>query len=265
MRIGIFLFVWACMSAQSAQSAQPAQAANGQNAADPRRSGLSFMLPATQALQNDDSQNPAMLWRQEGQQLWQRREGGLAKSCADCHGQPVTMRGVASRFPAFDAVLGRPVNLAQSINLCRERRQKSAPLALESNELLALEVLLAAQSRGMPITPPSDARLTAFRERGQERFIQRIGQLNLSCAQCHDTNAGRHLASSVIPQGHATGYPIYRLEWQAVGSLQRRLRNCMAGVRAELPAYGAIELTELELYLASRAAGMLLEAPGVRP
>ncbi len=262
MRAGIFLFVLACMSTQAAQAAQTA---NGQNAADARRSGLSFMLPATQALQNDDSQNPAMLWRQEGQQLWQRREGGLTKSCADCHGQPVTMRGVARRFPAFDTELGRPVNFGQRINLCRERRQMSAPLALESNELLALEVLLALQSRGMPITPPSDARLTAFRERGQQRFMQRIGQLNLSCAQCHDTNAGRHLASSVIPQGHATGYPIYRLEWQGVGSLQRRLRNCMAGVRAELPAYGAIELTELELYLASRAAGMLLEAPAVRP
>lgn len=55
------------------------------------------------------------------------------------------------------------------------------------------------------------------------------------------------------------------LEWQALGSLQRRMRNCMSGVRAESFAYGAQELVELELYLAGRAKGMTMETPGVRP
>ncbi len=45
-------------------------------------------------------------------------------------------------------------------------------------------------------------------------YRQRIGQLDLSCAQCHDDNAGKRLGGSVIPQAHPTGYPIYRLEWQ---------------------------------------------------
>ena len=65
------------------------------------------------------------------------------------------------------------------------------------------------------------------------------GQLNLSCAQCHDDNWGKRLAGSVIPQAHPNGYPIYRLEWQSVGSLQRRLRNCIFGMRAEPFAFGA--------------------------
>lgn len=69
----------------------------------------------------------------------------------------------------------------------------------------------------------------------------------------------------MIPQAHPTGYPIYRLEWQGLGSLQRRLRNCMTGVRAEPFAYGAQEMVELELYLAARARGMASEAPPVRP
>jgi sulfur-oxidizing protein SoxA len=50
-----------------------------------------------------------------------------------------------------------------------------------------------------------------------------------------------------------------------MGSLQRRLRNCMNGVRAELYPYGSLELVELELFLAPHAAGMPLETPGVRP
>ena len=54
----------------------------------------------------------------------------------------------------------------------------------------------------------------------------------------------RRLGGSPITQGHPTGYPIYRLEWQSLGSLQRRLRNCLAGVRAEAPPYGAPELVD---------------------
>ena len=112
---------------------------------------------------------------------------------------------------------------------------------------------------------PDDARLKPARQQGKLRFMQRIGQLNLSCAQCHDDNAGGRLGSSLIPQAHPTGYPVYRLEWQSLGSLQRRLRNCMSGVRAQPYTYGAQELIELELYLAARAKGMAVETPGVRP
>jgi sulfur-oxidizing protein SoxA len=107
--------------------------------------------------------------------------------------------------------------------------------------------------------------LTPFTARGRQAFERRIGQVDLSCAQCHDANAGQRLAGSIIPQGHATGYPIYRLEWQGMGSLQRRLRNCTTGVRAEAPQFGAPELVELELYLAQRAKGMAVETPAVRP
>jgi len=87
----------------------------------------------------------------------------------------------------------------------------------------------------------------------------------LSCAQCHDANWGKSLAGTPITQAHPTGYPVYRLEWQGLGSLQRRVRNCLAGIRAESYAYGAPELVELELYLMWRGRGMKLETPGVRP
>ena len=175
------------------------------------------------------------------------------------------MKGVAARYPAFDDKLQRPITLNQRINQCRQQQQQAPALRPESEELLGLESYLALQSRSMPIAPPDDARLKPFQQRGEQRFMQRMGQLNLSCAQCHDDNAGGRLGSSLIPQAHPMGYPVYRLEWQALGSLQRRLRNCMSGVRAEPFAYGAQELVELELYLAARARGMPGETPGVRP
>lgn len=233
---------------------------------DPRRSGAEFMSESTRAMQRDDTQNPAMLWVGAGQALWQAKAGRNDQSCASCHGEAsASMRGVAARYPAFDTRSGTAIDLGQRINACRVQRQQAAPLRAESEEQLGLESYVALQSRGMPVDPPRDARLAPALARGQQLFFQRIGQLNLSCAQCHDDHAGRRLASSLIPQGHASAYPIYRLEWQGMGSLQRRLRNCMSGVRAEVPAYNAQELVELELYLAARAKGMAMEAPGVRP
>jgi sulfur-oxidizing protein SoxA len=90
-------------------------------------------------------------------------------------------------------------------------------------------------------------------EAGRTLWQARLGQLNLSCAQCHDDNAGQKLASATIPQAHPTGYPIYRLEWQGVGSLQRRIRGCLTGVRAEPFAYGDREYIALEAFMTQRA------------
>lgn len=231
-----------------------------------RRSGFDDMGSATQAMQRDDAQNPAMLWAQDGAALWDRPAGASSKACSTCHGAAASsMRGVATRYPAFDQTGGRAVNLAQRINLCVQNHQQALPLALESQALLALETHVARQSRGLPIAPPSDPRLEPALRLGQALFSTRFGQLNLSCAQCHDERAGQRLGGNTIVQGHATGYPLYRLEWQSLGSLQRRLRNCMTGVRAEPYAYGAPEFVALEVFLAARSAGMPLETPAVRP
>lgn len=233
---------------------------------DSRRSGFEDMGAATRAMQKDDALNPGMLWVQDGEALWKQAEGASGKACISCHAAAQSsMRGVAARYPAFDVGLGRPITLGQRINQCRQQHQQVAPLRPESQDLLGLESYVALQSRGLPLAPPDDARLEPFRQRGQQLFTQRMGQLNLSCAQCHDGLPGKRLAGNVIPEAHPTGYPVYRLEWQAMGSLQRRLRGCMSGIRAEPFAYGAQELVELELYLNQRAKGMAIEAPGVRP
>jgi len=231
-----------------------------------RRSGSTFMAPDTRAMQSDDTVNPGMLWVLDGEALWKRKTGSAEKACADCHGDAgASMKGVANSYPAFDKALGRPVDLEQRINQCRTGRQQASPLAHESRELLALTAFIAKQSRGEAIEAGEDPQLKPFVEKGRAQYMQRQGQLNLACTHCHDDNWDKRLAGSAITQGHPTGYPIYRLEWQSLGSLQRRLRACMSGIRAQAYDYGAPELVELELYLMSRARGMPLESPAVRP
>jgi sulfur-oxidizing protein SoxA len=234
--------------------------------AEERRSGFADMSTATQAMQADDAANPGMLWVLDGESRWSRTAGRAVRSCAACHGDAAaSMRGVAARYPAIDAASGEAIDLAGRIALCQARHQEDTPAPRESEASLALTAFVAHQSRGMPIAPPDDPPMALLRIEGQAIFRMRRGQLNLSCAQCHDDNAGRRLAGSIIPQGHATGYPLYRLEWQTLGSLQRRFRGCTTGVRAEPFAPGSRDAIALEAYLMSRAAGMPIEAPAVRP
>lgn len=254
--VGATLFAIALGACAPAPQSTPAAA---------RRSGFDDMSPAIQAMQRDDTQNPALLWVAQGEALFRQPPTAGAQACVACH-STASMAGVAARYPAWDAASARPVSLPHRIALCRQRHQSTAPaLAPQSDALLALEAWVARQSRGLPIAPPTDARLNAFAERGAAAYARRIGQLDLSCAQCHDQHAGQRLGGSVIPQGQATGYPIYRLEWQGMGSLARRLRGCMTAVRAEPWAPQSVEMVELETFLARRAAGLAVESPAVRP
>jgi len=231
---------------------------------DKRQSAYDGMSRETRAMQDDDTSNPATLWVLDGEALWNAKAGTAQKSCADCHQNISSMKGVAARYPAFDAAQGKAVDLEGRINLCRSENQKASPFPFESRELLALTAAIARQSRGMPIAPDETA-MAATIETGRRIYHQRQGQLNLSCAQCHDDNWDRKLAGSAVTQGHPSGYPIYRLEWQSLGSLQRRLRNCMVGMRAESYAFESPEFIALEAFLMYRARGMKLETPAVRP
>ena len=249
-----------------------ALSASGQSADPPagirpedKRSGYYFQSRETQAMQDDDPANPGFLWVLEGEALWRRAAGAAGMSCASCHRDAAaSMKGVAARYPAFDAGAGRVVNIEQRINRCRADRQQAPPFAYESRDLLALTAYVAYQSRGTPVRVAIDGPARPFFEAGREFFSTRLGQLNLACKHCHEDSWGRQLRGDRLSQGYGNAYPIYRLEWQTLGSLQRRLRNCNIGVRAEPYPYGAQEYVNLELYLAWRAQGLPIETPGVR-
>jgi len=231
---------------------------------DTRQSSYYLMTPENRAMQDDSNLNPALFWVMDGQSLWKEKTGKKNIDCASCHGDSgQKMAGVATQFPKMQK--GKLQTLEGQINQCRTSRQEAPVLAYESKELLALTTWVASQSKGMPIAVQETPQNKKDLQQGRQFFNERMGQLNLSCAQCHQDRAGLKLGGSLIPQGHPTAYPIYRIEWQTMGSIQRRLRNCMSGVRAQQFEYGSQEMAQLELFLMWRARGMPLETPGVRP
>ena len=246
-----------------------AHAALAQNAAasdvpaEGRLSGNAFLSPAMLALQQDSTSNPLSLWIDRGQALW--REGDA--SCQSCHGAITEMKQAATRFPRLTPDSQRLINLEDQIVGCRGRSGHPGA-ALESEAVLALSAALHSAAAGQPLQlAPEPAQREAWQARltqGAQRYVTRLGRMNLACTHCHDRNWGHKLLNETISQGQPNAYPIYRLEWQTMGSLHRRFRSCLFGVRAALLPQGSDEFVALELYLAWRGSGLPMETPGVR-
>ncbi len=228
------------------------------------RSGLAFAGRDVQAMQADVQANPAQLWLAQGRALWDAPAGAEKRACKSCHGGVSTMKGVAVAFPRLQAGTGHLFNLEDQIRHCSTQRQRAPVPEFESDELLALTALITQASEGLPLRAADDSALLPHLRAGAALFQRRQGQLNLACTNCHDSHSGQRFYTDLLSQGQPNGYPLYRLEWQKLGSLARRLRSCHVGIRAEPPAYGDLSLRQLTLYLNWRGQGLTIEMPAVR-
>ena len=239
---------------------------------DPKLSGNAFLTPGLLKLQNDTQNSPVSLWLDKGAALWADASNG--PSCQSCHGPVDTLKKSAATFPRIVSKVSAKaslVNLEDQITSCSARGGKEA-FKVEEDEVLALSALLHHAGRGQAIDVKIDAGApTESRElwqarlnRGTQLFSTRLGRINLACVHCHDQNIGRQMRLDVVSPGHPTGFPIYRMSWQRLGSVERRLRACYSGVQAVLPAPGDPDLRDLELYLKVRTNGMALDGPSVR-
>jgi sulfur-oxidizing protein SoxA len=158
-----------------------------QGTLETRRSGYQDMGPALKQMQDDDMANPGMLFVQLGAQVWARPAGASGKSCADCHGAASSMKGVAARYPALPPGADKP-STSRRLNLCRTTNQQAEPWRRKAANYY--HVSFVAGNRAGCRLPPGPA-LFRFASRGRD-LPRRQGQLNLSCAICHDDNAGRN-------------------------------------------------------------------------
>ena len=233
---------------------------------DQLKSGLEFSSPEVRGLQlDDDFASPSAHAIDKGALLWKQVTGSNNKSCASCHGDAnESMKGAATRYPAIDKATGKLFNLEDRIRNCRSKQQKAINWLPESDELLAITLHVTGASKGMPILVNIDGPAKKHFEAGQKLYMARQGQMNLSCTQCHDQHYGQRLYNDKLSQGHPNGYPIFRLDWQYMASLERRLRFCYASVKAEVPPWGHQDMRNLNLYLMWRAQGLPIEVPAVR-
>jgi sulfur-oxidizing protein SoxA len=230
-----------------------------------QKSGYMFLPPDLQQIQNDDLGNQGLLWVERGEKQWREVAGSAQKSCASCHGDAkASMKGVRASYPKWSDARQKPIGLEQRINQCRTEQMGAPALDWESEALLSITAYVGRQSLGMPVTLPADPRLEPYRKAGEAFYTQRRGQWQLSCSYCHVEQVGQHLRGDLLSQGQTNGFPIYRLLWDRMGSVQRMFRWCNEGVRAEPYDYGSDEYIGLEIYLAERGRGLPVETPAIR-
>lgn len=228
-------------------------------------SGWRFRSPETQALQMDDFENPAFTAVERGEELWSLTQGTKGKSCAACHGNAAeSMKGVRAAMPKWKASIGKPINLEQQINVCLVDRMGAEKQKFDSPDMLAMASYVGLQSRGMPVNVQTDGPMAKWADRGKEIYNTRVGQLDMSCANCHAANFGKKIRADHLSQGQINGFPVYRLKWNGLGSVQRRFKGCMRNIRAKPYEIGSDEFIALELYVASRGQGLSIETPSVR-
>lgn len=174
-------------------------------------------------------------------------------------------RGV-HQYPYFDADTSRVVTLALAVNECRERNGEQA-LSYREGALTKILAHLNFTARGTrrDVAPPDDAAAKSAYAAGKAYFYQKRGQLNLSCADCHVTAAGRHLREQTLAPllGAVNHYPVYGLSWGALGTLHQRFVGCLEQVRADAEYPQSRAYRELEYFLALMSNGLPMSGPGI--
>ena len=99
---------------------------------------------------------------------------------------------------------------------------------------------------------------------GKKLYFKKIGQMGLSCNQCHDERVGQNLRAEKVSQGHVNGFPTYLLRWSKIASVHKRIQFCNEQARAIPFKIFSKEYNALQLYMTWRGRGLKIETPAVR-
>lgn len=229
-------------------------------------SGWHYRTEETRALEADSFQNPGMLYVERGEEIWNTVDGAAGKSCASCHGDDGEfLKGLGANYPKWDEANNRPINIELQINACREANMEAKPYKFDAADQKALTTYIKHQSIGIPVKVDlTQGEMKSWWDKGEELYYTRTGQLNLSCATCHEDYNGNYIRADHLSQGNVNGFPTYRLKQSSMVSLHNRFRGCIRDTRAEFPAAFSDDLMALEVYVTWRGSGLSVETPAVR-
>lgn len=227
-------------------------------------SGWVFRSLETQMMQADDFENPAMLDVDAARETFDTVMGTEGQSCASCHEDPESLAGVRATYPQWDEEHGEVQTVEMQITECMTERMGAEAYGYDSGPMRQMSALISSVSRGMVVNVASDGPAQSTWEMGQEIYYTRYGQLELSCASCHEANYGNRIRADHLSQGQINGFPTYRLRNARLNSVHGRFRGCIRDTRAHTFDAGSPEFVALELYLATRGNGLTVEGPSVR-
>jgi len=230
------------------------------------KSGYEFIKPATREMQDDDFENPGLIAVEQGQQLFNNKQPGAGKSCADCHGEDgagLNTKALAS-YPVYSESAAGIVTLQQRISRCRDDNTAGKTLPTDHPDLVALETFVRNRAVGEAVNVQTDGPMADLLEAGEKLYRTRYGLIDMACDQCHDMYPGQMIRGQKISQGQGNGFPVYRLGTGEITTLNRRIQQCLNLMRAEPFDTDSEEISLMGLYLMSRSNGLGIETPAVR-
>ncbi len=233
------------------------------DAIDTVYSGWLYRTDETQALEMDDFDNPSFVFIDVALDMFDQVDGTEGKACSSCHEGPEEFAGLTATMPRVNAD-GKLETTTEVINECRTERMGAEKWKYSGGKMSAMTSLIGLQSRGMKVNVAIDGAVTPFWEKGKELYYTRVGQLDISCAQCHEDNWDVMIRADHLSQGQINGFPTYRLKNAKMNTTHGRFKGCMKNIRAEPYGQGSDEFKALELYVASRGNGLTVETPSVR-
>lgn len=234
------------------------------DAMDEVMSGWLFRGKETRAMQMDDFDNPGMIFVEQSMDTWAAVDGSEGKSCSSCHNDMDSMAGVKATYPKWNAEAGEVRTLQMQVNACRTERMGADAWKYDKSDAINMEAALSSVSRGMPVNVAIDGPAQSMWEKGKELYYTRTGQLELSCANCHEDSYGTMIRADHLSQGQINGFPVYRLKNTKLNGAHSRFKGCVRDTRAETYSPGSEEFIALELYVASRGNGLSVEGPSIR-
>ncbi|MFP4043190.1 MAG: sulfur oxidation c-type cytochrome SoxA [Rhodosalinus sp.] len=228
------------------------------------RSGWTFRTEDTQVLQMDDFDNPGMIFADQGRDAWNTVEGDAGQSCASCHEEPESMRGLRAQLPKWNEEKGKVYTAEMYVNDCRTERMGAEAWDWNSQPMRNMTALIASVSRGMTVDVAIDGPVSEAWQRGKEIYYTRYGQLELACANCHEDNYDNYIRADHLSQGQTNGFPVYRLKQANLVSQHNRFKGCIRDTRGVPYEIGSEDFVALQLYVASRGNGLSVEGPAVR-
>ncbi|MEW6445182.1 MAG: sulfur oxidation c-type cytochrome SoxA [Pseudomonadota bacterium] len=186
------------------------------------------------------------------------------KSLKDCLGDA---KGLRAMYPFFDTEKNKVRVLEADLIQCAQAYGDTKLFTDKSKELKAVSAYLSSESRGMKVSVsvPNDKALAAF-EDGKRHWYRKTGQLNLSCADCHQYHSGQRARSETLSPGvgKTAHFPVWRLKDDGIVTLHGRFFGCVRDTRAKpYKPYGD-EFRSLEYFLAYIDNGLTITGPAVR-
>ncbi|MDD2291909.1 MAG: sulfur oxidation c-type cytochrome SoxA [Aliarcobacter sp.] len=200
---------------------------------------------------------------EKGEELYNKKFAN-GKSLATCF--PDTK--VAGNYPYFDEKKKELVSLTSAVNDCL-RANGEAEWNTQKGDMANFQAYLASTSteagKKVDIKIASAEAKKAY-ENGKEYYYSQKGYLKLSCAECHVQGAGVRVRNEKLSPltGQMTHFPVFRLKWDELGTIERRISGCIVDQGQVPPKDESTQMKELLYFLAYMSNGMAVDGPDVR-